>query len=303
MFEGIPGFTRWAKVDLVPKGWFRDAKYYIETDQNEKLLLRISDISEYQRKEMEYEALRKLDGCSILMSRPVAFGTCNAGNSVFMITTWIDGIAAEEALPRLTPRKQYDLGCVAGRALKELHKVPAPEGQPDWAERFSRKIDRNIRNHGACDVRLPGADRIIRCINSNRHLLENRPQVFQHGDYHCGNMIVTNDNQLGIIDFNRLDFGDPWEEFNRIVWCASVSGHFASGRINGYFGDDVPEDFFRLMALYIGSNMLSSIPWAIPFGQEEVDTMLAQGRKVLDWYDGFQNHIPRWYVGKAEAGI
>jgi len=32
-------------------------------------------------------------------------------------------------------------------------------------------------------------------------------------------------------DFNRLDYGDPWEEFNRIVWCAGISKQFASGRI------------------------------------------------------------------------
>ena len=30
-------------------------------------------------------------------------------------------------------------------------------------------------------------------------------------------MMIGNDKQLYIIDFNRNDFGDPWEEFNRIV--------------------------------------------------------------------------------------
>lgn len=48
---------------------------------------------------------------------------------------------------------------------------------------------------------------------------ENRPQCFQHGDYHIGNMMIEN-GKLVVIDFDRYDFGDPWEEFNRIVWCA-----------------------------------------------------------------------------------
>lgn len=31
-------------------------------------------------------------------------------------------------------------------------------------------------------------------------------------------MVVTAYNEIGIIDFSRCDFGDPWEEFNGIVW-------------------------------------------------------------------------------------
>lgn len=51
----------------------------------------------------------------------------------------------------------------------------------------------------------------------NYELLNGRTQSYQHGDYHVGNMIISPDNALSIIDFNRSDFGDPWEEFNRIV--------------------------------------------------------------------------------------
>lgn len=64
-------------------------------------------------------------------------------------------------------------------------------------------------------------------------MLKNRPQVFQHGDYHIGNMMIDTRNELRIIDFDRYDFGDPWEEFNRIVWCAQKTSLLASGMIKG----------------------------------------------------------------------
>jgi len=80
-------------------------------------------------------------------------------------------------------------------------------------------------------------------------LLKNRPQVFHHGDYHIGNMLLTPDESVAIIDLNRMDTGDPWEEFNRIVWCSAVSPYFASGIINGYFNHQVPEEFFKLLAV------------------------------------------------------
>lgn len=70
---------------------------------------------------------------------------------------------------------------------------------------------------------------------TQRELLRDRPQCFQHGDYHIGNMMVDQDG-LAIIDFDRYDFGDPWEEFNRIVWCAQTAPAFACGMVDGYFG-------------------------------------------------------------------
>ena len=53
---------------------------------------------------------------------------------------------------------------------------------------------------------------------------------------------------------------EDWEiRFNRIVWCAQKTPLFASGIVNGYFDDNVPMGFWRLLALYISSNTLSSV--------------------------------------------
>jgi aminoglycoside phosphotransferase (APT) family kinase protein len=103
------------------------------------------------------------------------------------------------------------------------------------------------------------------------------------------------DKKLYIIDFNRSDFGDPWEEFNRIVWCAQAMPRFASGMVNGYFDDNVPMEFWELLALYISSIALSSLPWAIPFGQKEIDVMINQAKDILTWYDNMNNIVPIWY--------
>ncbi|ETT46188.1 hypothetical protein C171_31149 [Paenibacillus sp. FSL H8-237] len=108
------------------------------------------------------------------------------------------------------------------------------------------KIDKYITKYQTFGIVLKGAEQVIEFVEANRYLLEGRPQTFQHGDYHVGNMIITKSRELGIIDFNRFDYGDPWEEFNRISWCALTSPEFAPGRIHGYFNHDVPDLFFRL---------------------------------------------------------
>ena len=99
-------------------------------------------------------------------------------------------------------------------------------------------------------------------------------------------------SQLIVIDFDRFDFGDPWEEFNRIVWCAQAAPPFASGIVDGYFDGDPPPAFWQCLAFYIGSNTLSSVYWAIDYGEEEIQVMLRQAGDVMDWYDGFQRVVP-----------
>lgn len=227
------------------------------------------------------------------MCRPIEYGSCDEG--VYTVQTWVDGKDAEEIIPHLNDFEQYSYGLEAGRILKVIHSIPTPENQPDWEQRFNAKIDRNIKMYNDCPVKFDGAEDIRVYIESNRFLLSNRPQYYQHGDYHIGNMMIEK-NKIVIIDFDRYDFGDPWEEFNRIVWCAQASPMFASGIINGYFDNEVPLEFWKLLALYISSNMLSSIPWAIPFGESEVNTMINQAKDVLSWYNNMQNPIPTWYI-------
>ncbi|MNO52825.1 Phosphotransferase enzyme family protein [compost metagenome] len=291
----IPGAGTWRTMEEIQKGWSVDKKYYVEAADGRVMLLRMSDISRYDRRKLEFESVKKLDSADILMSRPIDFGVCNQGRSVYSLFTWVEGEDAREIIPLLSMEDQYRLGVDAGKALRLIHEMDGEHYHSSWADYYNAKIDRYIQNYQTCGIHIEGAEEILRYIEENRHLLEGRPMSLQHGDYHVGNMIITNTKELGIIDFNRLDFGDPWEEFNRITWCSEISGYFASGRINGYFNDDVPDAFFRLMALYIACNQIGSVHWAIPFGEEQVDIMLDQAKNVFNEYNGFRSCIPSWY--------
>lgn len=277
----------------IQKGWSKDKKYQVTTNEGTKYLLRISDKKLYDRKKYEFEMMQRVAALGVPMCKPIEFGICKDG--VYVIQSWIEGENAEETINMFADTEQYVYGLEAGRILKKIHSIPAPYEQEDWEIRFNRKIDRKIQNYHECPIKYDNGQAFIDYINSNRHLLKNRPQCYQHGDYHIGNMMIDQEKKLQIIDFDRDDYGDPWEDFNRIVWCAQKSPLFASGMVNGYFEHDVPMDFWRLLALYISSNTLSSIPWAIPFGAEEIETMQNQAMEILRWYDNMKNPVPSWY--------
>lgn len=300
----IPGSTNWKTIIPIEKGWSGERKFYIETQYGEKLLIRVAGIDQILQKEHEFDMLFNLNqlpmkDCKI--SVPIDFGICIGDQYVYTIYRWVEGIDAEHVLPTLPEKRQYQLGYRAGQILNQIHKVPID--QPDWLweMQFGKKIDKKIQKFMDSPIKFDGYEKVLDFIAQNRNLIENRPVTFQHGDYHVGNMVVDPSGHLGIIDFNRHDVGDPWEEFNRIVFSSDISPAFASGQINGYFDGEVPQDFFRLMALYIACNMLSSIPWAIPFSEKDVAFMIEQINRVMTQYAAFDNVIPRWY--KKIGGI
>lgn len=277
----------------IDKGWSGDQKYCAVTTDGSKYLLRISPVERLERKRREYEKMSEEAQLGIPMCLPVEFGTCEEG--AYSIQSWIDGEDAESMVMEMDSASQYRYGLDAGRILAKIHTLPAPEDAPDWELRFNAKIDRKIAMYENCELKYENGDAFLCYLAENRHLLSGRPQSYQHGDYHVGNMMIDRDGKLTIIDFDRDDFGDPWEEFNRIVWCAQAAPAFASGMVDGYFGGEVPMAFWKLLALYICSNTLSSLPWAIPFGDGEIQVMRKQAAQVLEWYDGMKNVVPSWY--------
>lgn len=55
----IPNYDTFVKVEPIHKGWSSDKKYYVKTNDGERLLLRISDISAYKAKQQEFEIMKK----------------------------------------------------------------------------------------------------------------------------------------------------------------------------------------------------------------------------------------------------
>ncbi|HEX9897294.1 MAG TPA: phosphotransferase [Dehalococcoidales bacterium] len=296
MLRDIPEFNNWHRIEPVDKGWSADKKFYIEDNDGKKLLLRLADISQSEKKKTEYETMVKVQQLGISMSEPLSLGTCDSGKLVYILLSWLEGESAEEALPSLNVKTQYGLGFSAGQMLKKIHSIPAPENQPGWETRMRRKVELKVTQYKDCGHTVPNDKKIWQFIQENMKYLKNRPQTLQHGDFHVGNLIITPQGRLGLIDFNRLDYGDPYEEFCRLTaFSRRVSIPFARGQIDGYFNNQAPDLFFRLMALYTAIDAHFSIIWAIPFGENEIKGSLERSKMNYEDYQGFETYIPVWY--------
>ena len=283
---------KYRSLTPISSGWSGDQKYCAADEDGRKYFLRITPPEKAERAKESFELQKKLHALEIPMCVPLECGATEEG--FYTLQSWVEGDNAEDSVPAMAEDEQYSLGLESGVILRKIHVLPAPDGAPAWEIRFNEKIDRKIKGYEECPIKLDGAEAFLRYLAQNRALLHGRPQCFQHGDYHIGNMMIER-GKLVIIDFDRFDYGDPWEEFNRIVWSAQAAPAFASGMVDGYFDGSVPMEFWRLLALYISSNTLSSIPWAIPFGEAEVQKFIAQAEEILGWYDGMTKVVPNWY--------
>ncbi|HEM4029281.1 TPA: phosphotransferase [Streptococcus suis] len=276
------------------KGWSTDQKYKVQLEDGRFGLLRIAERPAYEAKRLEFQLVEKLFGLGLPVAEPLSFWADDL--SVYTLYEWVEGQDMNEVASDLSDSVLYDLGCQAGKFLRTLHALPIDQSQRDWNSFYQAKIDNKLAAYQAASHSYPNGQAMIDFVQANRHLLEGRPIAYHHGDFHTGNFLLGRDGKLKILDFDRYDIGDPWEEFNRLIFTADLSPAFARGQVDAYFDGAIPEEFWRLMALYVTVNSLGALSWAEQVDSEQIPLMKLQAQKISEWYEYFNHHLPKWYM-------
>ena len=300
-FKGVPGYEDFVKVEPLDKGLSSDKKYYIETRDNRRLCLRISDAEAYERKKAKYDMMVRVAALGVPMSKPMGFGICNDGKSVYQLLSWCDGENLEDILPTLSEAEQYAIGVKSGEILRTIHSLPAPKTAADWHDRYTGVLNERIQAFLDSGVRFDGWEIIMQYYENNLHLLKGRPQSYLHGDFHAGNLLLSG-KELSVIDWELLDFdgyGDPWTDFRSDI--CTVSPHYITGQIRGYWGGEPPTDFWPLFTFYIAAGEITAIPWAYYMYKDLLDSIIERNINVLRRFDNMKNPVPTWYLRHYDA--
>jgi len=294
----IPNCEIFAKIEPINKGWVVDneKKYYVETTDGRRLLLRITDASEYENIKTQFVMLAKLAGLDISMSCPVDLGFCDDDISVYQLLTWVDGEDIESALPKMCTSEQYEWGLKAGRLLKEIHSVPAPKDIRGWSVHFNSMLQGELDSYySKAELHCELGEIIIKHLNENNGVLGVRTQTFIHGDYNPGNLIMMPNGEIGAIDFSS-GYGDPFWDIFKVSWRPHLFPHFYSGQIWGYFNNEPALDFWKIYSYYFAFGALIALQaphWAGFYNLEEGK---AVAQNILTWSYNFNTLIPSWYL-------
>ncbi len=295
MFNNIPNSDSFIKIVKLSHGWSKDQKYHIYTNDNEEYILRVSDASLYEKRKKQFEYLQELEKLDLPIPRPISFGWLN-DSEIYMLLTYLKGLPADEYVEKATEEEAYELGYNAGKILKKIHSINIINPETSWEDAYLLKIERKINFVNESPIKYQEKDLLIDYINNHLHLIKNRPYVFCHGDYHLGNMIVNN-GKIFIIDFDKSGPSDPYDEFKPFIWNTKINLNFENGLINGYFNNNVPNNFFNVLALYTAESQISHLPWALTFGEEEIRIGFENLKIIMNDYDNFNITIPKWYKG------
>lgn len=258
-------------------------------------MLRLGDIDQYDAKKKEYEIITKYAQLDIPMSRPLEFGICKGGENVYMLLTWVEGQDLEEVLPNLPEVEQYRLGREAGTILKKIHSIPVDvQDRPAQSKKEKKLLQ--LARYERSNLRIDGDEAAIQYVKDHIDQIWIKEPVYQHGDFHPGNLIYMGNGSIGVIDFNRWEVSDPYEEFCKLQsFGIELSIPYCKGQIDAYFDNHIPEDFWVTLAVYVAHASLYSIKWAEKFGQQEISGMVQRCRRALEDYSNFKTYIPRWY--------
>ncbi|MEG3310312.1 aminoglycoside phosphotransferase family protein [Streptococcus sp. SS-4456] len=276
------------------KGWSTDKKYKVQLEDGRFGLLRIAERPAYEAKQLEFQLVENLFGLSLPVAEPLSFWADDL--SVYTLYEWVEGQDMNEVASSLSDSVLYELGCQSGQFLRTLHALPIDQSLRDWNSFYQAKIDNKLAAYQAASHSYPTGPAMIDFVQANRHLLEGRPIAYHHGDFHTGNFLLGRDGKLKILDFDRYDIGDPWEEFNRLIFTADLSPAFARGQLDAYFEGHIPEEFWRLLALYLTVNSLGALSWAEQVDPLQIPLMKEQADAVWTWYQGYSRLRPSWYL-------
>lgn len=180
----------------------------------------------------------------------------------WMVATWIDGEAGEEADERSL------LECAEPLAtfLRELH-VPAPIGAPrnPWrgVPLVDRAADLEARLRGLADEL--DVERIWALFERACVAPRHENPTWLHGDFHPGNAIFRDGRLVGVIDFGDLCAGDP---------ATDLSGGLMT------LPSDALGTFFSTYGIADETTLYRVIGWAIVLGT----IMVSLGRKGRSFY-------------------
>ena len=179
--------------------------------------------------------------------------------------------------------------------------LPSKVDNDTWKQKILKKYNERVAIYRENSYKIEHLDEMISFIDNNLELLNNRKLTFLHGDYQGRNIVVNQACAVGVIDFERTSFGDPYEEFNRMVtYTRKWSVPFCNGQIHGYFdGEKIPKDFWKVNAFHTAINLTTTLIYALMSSKEYIFNENNEAKELIyrDLKE-FTCFIPSWYIDK-----
>ncbi len=301
IIQKVPLLNSAKSFTQITKGFSHEEKWQVITENGEAIFLKIYDFARLALAKSVYEYLAYFEQIGSLVPKPKQFIELPEESICIQIVSCINGVDGEESLHTLSSDTQYKLGYHAGKELQKLHTLSNPSPLQTWEDYKLTKHNRYLHLLSESTIIFPEIDYILHFIDQNIHLLKDRPVRFLHDDFHPSNIIFNEGELAAVIDFDRFEWGDPYHDFHKVaLFTSEVSKPFAIGQIDGYFSDNIPDEFWQYYTLYAAMIIPSDIIWSYKTTPHLIETMWKRVYRILEEHQNFEQVTPSWYVKKSD---
>lgn len=213
-------------------------------------------------------------------------------NKQLNLYVWLDGENLRSFLHNKTEISCYEYGIKSSKLLKKLHEVNVS----NVVARFN--VDYYITDILAI---LRSNDCILKYKNLWLDLIVENADILKikkkdsiiHFDFKPKNIMVSNDKLL-LIDFDSFSIGNPWFDFyDKGLVIYKERQAFNKGVIDGYFNNNIPNDFWMFLKIISICTMIQMSAWSI--NKMKQDYIFSIEKHLLKSYSDDSNNIPKWY--------
>ena len=277
----------------ITKGFSDEKKYRITTD-SQTYLLRESHIQSYTKKQEEFNLMKIVHEAGVRCNEPIDIFAHEHQGKVYSLFHYLRGYDAEDNIARIPQPIQYDMGVHAGQDLKKINRLS--RDTHTWKHRKWKKHEYYLQQYTLHEYSFRHDEKVCAFIENHYNPVTSHPDFLQHDDFHLGNIIIDHTHYIGVLDFNRYDWGDPLHEFVKLEWFTwPISQEFVRGQVEGYFGDThISEDDCLQICVYLAMSIVSTIVWTLRFHPHTLPHIEKRMQAILEHYDYFGRITPDW---------
>lgn len=257
------------------KGGYSEDRLFKCIDEHYRIHgCRFFDIKQMAKASQHYETLRRLKGQLGFLQVEYIL-KCQDGLHGVIVYEWVEGEVLDEYLTH-NPTEAFELGQQAGKLLHKLHHSTFEhQSVLDYQQKRLSKLEKGMLQADEQGVYFDGIEVFYERFEQLKSKYHVDQLVFSHGDFHAKNMIINENKEITLIDFEKSHQEDASIDFSSLIFFDPID--FIKGVLRCYPLTE-QQQLNCLIELMASPR---SILWATQFGIQEVKTMI-EFMKTLD---------------------
>ncbi len=249
-----------------------------------------SSYNKFSKEFFEMKELESLNGRVCLL--PFVSKNLTDINKQLNIYDWVDGENLRSFLHNKTEISCYEYGIKSSKLLKKLHDVNVSNVVSRFnGDNYIAKILAILRSD---ECMLKYKNLWLGLAVENTDVLKRKTKdSLIHLDFKPKNIMLANGNLL-LIDFDSFSIGNPWFDFyDKGLAIYKERQAFNKGVIDGYFNNNIPNEFWMFLKIISICTMIQMSSWNI--NRNNKDYIFSVEEHLLKTYSDASNNVPKWY--------